>query len=58
MLILMINWAMASDLDRVDHHRGSAEWVAERTGVPRTRNCSSSTPTPSSRPMLAAASFG
>jgi NAD+ diphosphatase len=24
----MINWAMASDLDRVDHHRGSAEWVA------------------------------
>ena len=25
----MINWAMASDLDRVDHHRGSAEWVAE-----------------------------
>jgi NAD+ diphosphatase len=26
---LMINWAMASDLDRVDHHRGSNEWVAE-----------------------------
>jgi NAD+ diphosphatase len=25
---LMINWAMASDLDRVDHHRASAEWVA------------------------------
>jgi NAD+ diphosphatase len=25
----MINWAMASDLDRVDHHRGSTEWVAE-----------------------------
>jgi NAD+ diphosphatase len=25
---VMINWAMASDLDRVDHHRGSAEWVA------------------------------
>jgi NAD+ diphosphatase len=25
----MINWAMPSDLDRVDHHRGSAEWVAE-----------------------------
>ena len=24
----MINWAMASDLDRVDHHRESAEWVA------------------------------
>jgi NAD+ diphosphatase len=24
----MINWAMASDLDRVDHHRASAEWVA------------------------------
>ena len=24
----MINWATASDLDRVDHHRGSAEWVA------------------------------
>jgi NAD+ diphosphatase len=26
---LMINWAMASDLDRVDHHRASTEWVAE-----------------------------
>lgn len=25
----MINWAMASDLDRVDHHRRSTEWVAE-----------------------------
>ena len=25
----MINWAIASDLDRVDHHRASAEWVAE-----------------------------
>ena len=25
----MINWAMASDLDRVDHHRASTEWVAE-----------------------------
>jgi NAD+ diphosphatase len=25
---VMINWAMPSDLDRVDHHRGSAEWVA------------------------------
>jgi NAD+ diphosphatase len=25
----MIDWAIASDLDRVDHHRGSAEWVAE-----------------------------
>jgi NAD+ diphosphatase len=24
----VINWAMASDLDRVDHHRGSDEWVA------------------------------
>ena len=24
----MINWATASDLDRVDHHRGSTEWVA------------------------------
>ena len=24
----MINWAIASDLDRVDHHRVSAEWVA------------------------------
>jgi NAD+ diphosphatase len=24
----VINWAMASDLDRVDHHRGSTEWVA------------------------------
>jgi NAD+ diphosphatase len=24
----MINWAMASDLDRVDHHRESADWVA------------------------------
>jgi NAD+ diphosphatase len=24
----VINWAMASDLDRVDHHRGSEEWVA------------------------------
>lgn len=24
----MINWALASDLDRVDHHRGSTEWVA------------------------------
>ncbi|HET9779446.1 MAG TPA: hypothetical protein VFP81_09205, partial [Propionibacteriaceae bacterium] len=24
----MINWAMPSDLDRVDHHRGSAEWVS------------------------------
>jgi NAD+ diphosphatase len=24
----MINWAMSSDLDRVDHHRASAEWVA------------------------------
>lgn len=24
----MINWAMASDLDRVDHHRASADWVA------------------------------
>jgi NAD+ diphosphatase len=25
---IMINWAMPSDLDRVDHHRGSVEWVA------------------------------
>jgi NAD+ diphosphatase len=25
---IMINWAMPSDLDRVDHHRTSAEWVA------------------------------
>ena len=25
---LMIEWAIASDLDRVDHHRRSAEWVA------------------------------
>jgi NAD+ diphosphatase len=25
----MIDWAIASDLDRVDHHRASAEWVAE-----------------------------
>src|SRR5215204_1965603 len=24
----MIEWAIASDLDRVDHHRRSAEWVA------------------------------
>ncbi|HEY5822607.1 MAG TPA: NAD(+) diphosphatase [Propionibacteriaceae bacterium] len=24
----MINWATASDLDRVDHHRGSSDWVA------------------------------
>jgi NAD+ diphosphatase len=24
----MINWAMPSDLDRVDHHRASSEWVA------------------------------
>ena len=24
----VLNWAMASDLDRVDHHRTSAEWVA------------------------------
>lgn len=24
----VINWAMASDLDRVHHHRASAEWVA------------------------------
>ena len=24
----MINWAMPSDLDRVDHHRASADWVA------------------------------
>jgi NAD+ diphosphatase len=24
----VINWAMASDLDRVDHHRRSTEWVA------------------------------
>jgi NAD+ diphosphatase len=24
----MINWAMPSDLDRVDHHRASPEWVA------------------------------
>lgn len=24
----MLNWAIASDLDRVDHHRRSAEWVA------------------------------
>jgi len=24
----MINWAIQSDLDRVDHHRASAEWVA------------------------------
>ena len=24
----MINWATASDLDRVDHHRGSNDWVA------------------------------
>ena len=24
----MTNWAVASDLDRVDHHRRSAEWVA------------------------------
>ncbi len=24
----MINWASASELDRVDHHRGSTEWVA------------------------------
>ena len=23
----MTNWALASDLDRVDHHRGSTEWV-------------------------------
>ena len=25
---LMISWAMPSDLDRVDHHRASADWVA------------------------------
>lgn len=25
---MVLNWAMASDLDRVDHHRTSAEWVA------------------------------
>ncbi|HEU5486971.1 MAG TPA: hypothetical protein VFU98_18860, partial [Microlunatus sp.] len=24
----MLTWAMASDLDRVDHHRRSAEWVS------------------------------
>jgi NAD+ diphosphatase len=24
----VINWATASDLDRVDHHRGSNDWVA------------------------------
>ena len=24
----MINWATASDLDRVDHHRNSTDWVA------------------------------
>lgn len=24
----MINWALASDLDRVDHHRRSPEWVS------------------------------
>ena len=24
----MINWAVASDLDRVDHHRNSTDWVA------------------------------
>ena len=24
----MLNWAIASDLDRVDHHRTSPEWVA------------------------------
>jgi NAD+ diphosphatase len=24
----VINWAMASDLDRVDHHRSSTDWVA------------------------------
>ena len=24
----VINWAIQSDLDRVDHHRASAEWVA------------------------------
>ena len=24
----VINWAVASDLDRVDHHRHSADWVA------------------------------
>jgi len=24
----MISWAMPSDLDRVDHHRASADWVA------------------------------
>src|SRR3954454_6429472 len=24
----MIDWAIASDLDRVDHHRRSPEWVA------------------------------
>jgi NAD+ diphosphatase len=24
----VINWALASDLDRVDHHRASKEWVA------------------------------
>jgi NAD+ diphosphatase len=24
----VINWAVASDLDRVDHHRGSPAWVA------------------------------
>jgi len=24
----VINWAVASDLDRVDHHRNSADWVA------------------------------
>ena len=23
----MTNWALASDLDRVDHHRGSTDWV-------------------------------
>ncbi len=26
--LTVINWAMASDLDRVDHHRTSTEWVA------------------------------
>ena len=25
----MLNWALASDLDRVDHHRRSADWVAK-----------------------------
>lgn len=33
----MINWAVASDLDRVDHHRRKTDWVAQMWRQPEAK---------------------